>query len=110
MIEVTDNSLAQLLESNDRPIIIYVWAPWCGPCKMVSAAIDRLLKKEPENYKIAKANMEFFEASAVKYAVKSTPTLILFQNGQELSRRTGALMESQISKWLAQSLEVKNNK
>ena len=104
IIELTDETFQNLIKSSTKPILVDVWAPWCGPCKMVGAAIKNLAEKESERLQITMANMEVFEKTALKYEIKATPTLILFQDGKELARRSGAMMESQISQWLEQNL------
>lgn len=105
ILDITDSTFETFINSAAKPVLVDVWAPWCGPCKMVGPAIKRLLGKHPERFQIGMANMEVFELTAAQYEIKTTPTLILFWHGQEIARRSGALMESQISQWLDQHLD-----
>lgn len=103
-LQVDDNTFDAALTESSVPVLLDVWAPWCGPCKMVGPAVERLAAKQPERFQVAMANMEVFEKTAAKLDIKATPTLILFDSGKEVARRSGALMESQISQWLDQYL------
>lgn len=81
MIDVTDETFgSEVLESND-PVVVDLWAPWCGPCKSMGAVIEEVSKQRPE-IKFVKVNVdENFQISS-QYNVRSIPTLMTFKNGE----------------------------
>ncbi|WP_077341334.1 thioredoxin family protein [Pseudocolwellia agarivorans] len=103
-VNVTDSNFQALVSNTEKPLVIDVWAPWCGPCKMVGPALTNIAQVDPERFQLVMANMEEFEKSADELNVKATPTVLIFKQGKEVARRSGALMKSQLEKWINEHL------
>jgi thioredoxin 1 len=88
--EVTDNNFqAEVLES-EEPVLVDFWAPWCGPCRMVGPVVEEIAKEKAGQLKVVKLNTDDNQQTSISYNVLSIPTLIVFKNGQEVKRVTGA--------------------
>ena len=87
--EVTDtNFQAEVIES-EQPVLVDFWAPWCGPCRVVSPILEEI-NSERDDLRVVKLNVDDNQVTAVRYEVLSIPTMILFKNGQEVKRIQGA--------------------
>ena len=84
----------------DKPVLVDFWAEWCAPCRMFGPIFERAAEKLDSTAVFAKVNVDESEDLALKYSVMSIPTVILFKNGAEVSRRTGALSLGEIAELL----------
>jgi len=100
-IEVTDATLATLVTRNDLPVLIDCWAAWCGPCRSFAPTFERAAAEYRTQIRFAKLDTETNRASAGQLRIQSIPTLILFANGKEVARHSGALSYQQLMQWLA---------
>jgi thioredoxin 1 len=101
--DVTDSNFqAEVIES-DQPVLVDFWAPWCGPCRMVTPVLEEIAG-ERSDLKIVKLNVDENQAVAVKYEVLSIPTMILFKDGAEAKRVVGALPKRRLEAELEPAL------
>lgn len=101
--EVTDaNFQAEVIES-PTPVLVDFWAPWCGPCRMVTPVLEEIAG-EREDLKIVKLNVDDNQQTAVTFDVLSIPTLILFRNGQAVKKVIGAYPKKRLEAELQPAL------
>ena len=93
-----DNLKTEVLES-ERPVLLDFWAPWCGPCRMVSPVVDEIAA-ENEGFKVGKVNVDEEEELARQFRVMSIPTLIVFREGRAVTSSVGAKPKAAILKML----------
>ena len=82
VIELTDDTFDEVVNSTEVPVLVDFWAPWCGPCKMIGPIIEELSGEYEDNAKICKMNTDEHREAAVEYAINAIPTIILFKGGQ----------------------------
>jgi thioredoxin 2 len=86
------------------PVVVDLWAPWCGPCRMVSPAIERLAAANAGHVKVVKVNVDDAPEIGARYGVQGIPTILLLRDGKEVDRVVGAAPESQLKAWLTPHL------
>lgn len=89
-VEGTDNNWQQEVEKANIPVVVDFWAPWCGPCRMVSPTIEKLAQKFGDKLKVVKVNVDDNQALAMKYNIMSIPTIMVFKDGKALDQAIGA--------------------
>jgi thioredoxin 2 len=102
--DADDASFAEVADAGSLPVLVDVWAPWCGPCRMVSQALDRLAHELAGRVKLVKVNADAAPGVARRFSVQGIPTLLLLRRGQVVARQTGAQPEPALRAWLERSL------
>jgi len=104
-IEVTDASFDDDVLKSDIPVLVDFWAVWCAPCRMVAPIVEELAAEKEGTLKVAKVDVDNNPEIAMKFGIRSIPTLLIFNNGQVVDQMIGAvakaMIESKLQKVLA---------
>jgi len=96
LINLTDNNFDEILVNSDIPVIVDFWAPWCGPCKIMGPIFEKISNEYVLKALFTKVDTEVEQNLGSKYSIRSIPTLIVFKDGVEHERVSGALDESSL--------------
>jgi len=101
---VTDATFAPEVERSTLPVLLDLWAPWCGPCRMIAPVLEELATEMVGRVRIAKLNIDENQATAARFNVRSIPTLLILKSGREVDRLVGVLPKSEIIRRLERAL------
>ena len=90
-IEVDESNFDHIIVNSEIPVIVDFWAPWCGPCKMMAPVFNEIAQKYPLKALFVKVNTEIYQSLGAKFGIRSIPTIIVYKNGIEKKRVSGAL-------------------
>jgi thioredoxin 2 len=102
-VRVSDQDLPRVLTGTDVPLLVDFWAEWCAPCKIMAPILDDIARDRAGSLLVGKLDTDHNPAMARKYSIGGIPTLILFRDGREIGRQTGALPRQRLEEWLVAS-------
>jgi len=88
-LEITDANFEETVLNSSKPVLVDFWAAWCGPCRMVGPIIDELSKEFEGKAVVGKIDVDANQEFAAKYGVRNIPTVLLFKDGELISRQVG---------------------
>ena len=99
-IEFTDQNFATEVLQSDKPVLVDFWAVWCGPCKMIAPSVEELANEFEGKAKVGKLDVDNNQDSAIKYGVRSIPTVLIFKDGKIKETIIGAVPKVQLKQKL----------
>jgi thioredoxin 2 len=98
-IELTSANFNKIIGSNDLPVMVDFWAPWCAPCKMMVPVFEQAAAQLEPNMLLAKLNTESEQSLAARFGIRSIPTLAIFKGGRVVAQQAGAMDLRTLTSW-----------
>lgn len=102
--QIKDNEFENEVIASKTPVLIDFWAEWCGPCRMLGPILEQLSDEMKDKIKIVKMNIDENPETPSKYGVRSIPTMMIFNNGEQVAVKVGALPKNVVKEWIDSAL------
>ena len=99
-VDLNSSNFDEVLVNSDIPVIVDFWAPWCGPCKMMAPTFKSVASNFPVKTLFTKVNTEDQQQLGARFNIRSIPTLVMFKDGIEVERVSGALDSSSLTQFV----------
>ena len=103
-LEFTAENFNNLVIESDKIVLVDFWAEWCGPCKMLGPILEEISVDLKDKLQVVKVNLDENQDLAMKYSIRSIPTLLLFKEGELVDTKVGLLPKSDLVEWLSSKL------
>lgn len=103
-LEITDANFTEMVNNNEGVSVVDFWAPWCGPCKMISPIIDELHNEYDGKAVIGKVNVDDNPNTSMEFGVRSIPTILVFKNGEIVNKKVGVASKAELQKMIEDAM------
>ena len=110
IVDAGDDDFAEVAEQSTLFVLVDLWATWCGPCRMVSPALEQLAREKAGQVKLVKVDVDKAPRLSQRFGVQAVPTLLVMRNGEVIARQAGASPVSALRTWLDQAIESSSRK
>ena len=100
LTESSEGDFSTVVEHSGIPVLVDFWAPWCGPCRIISPRVEQIAQRLPGRMKLVKVNTDTAPNLSQRFGIRGIPTLVLFDRGQEVARSVGALGAPELRSWV----------
>ena len=104
IVDAGEEEFGAVVEKSSIPVVVDLWAEWCGPCRMVSPALESLARQFASRIKLVKVNVDRAPHLSQRFGVQSIPTLLLMRGAEVVTRQIGAVSEEALGQWLESGL------
>ena len=104
--DADDATFGEVAEAAKIPVVVDLWAPWCGPCRMISPALEQLASDLAGKVKLVKVNVDTSPQISQRFGVQAIPTLLVLRHGRVAARQTGAVPLATLRTWIDNALAV----
>ena len=104
LTDAGEADFARVAEQSTLPVLVDFWAPWCGPCRMVSPALEQIANERAGRLKLVKVNTDEAPSLSQRFGVRGIPTLVMLRQGQEVARSVGAQPAPVLRSWVDRQL------
>jgi thioredoxin 2 len=105
IVAADDDSFPDIADNATIPVLVDMWAPWCGPCRAVTPVLEKLARELAGRVKLVKVNADDAPRTGERFLVRGIPTLVLLHHGHEIDRQVGAAPADVLRKWLQDALQ-----
>jgi thioredoxin 2 len=110
IVDATDDDFAEIADKATVPVLVDMWATWCGPCRMVSPALERVAREFAGRIKLVKVDIDRSPNLAAAFTVRAVPTLLVLHRGKVVAERAGAVPLHELRSWVRQAVEAEHER
>ena len=100
VLEVSNDNFESEVVNSEKPVLVDFWAEWCGPCKQIAPVVEEIAGEHSDKLKVCKMDVDANRETAVKFGIRSIPTLLIFKNGEVAGSQIGAVSKQQLLEFI----------